>query len=413
MRLVVVVKGYPRLSETFIAQELRALELRGWDLVVVSLRAATDKAIHPIHREIEAPVVYLPEYLRDAPARVFKALRRAIALPGFARAMGVFWRDLRRDCNRNRVRRFGQALVLATEVVKDDDALYAHFLHTPASVARYAALMLDRPFGISAHAKDIWTTPAWEKREKLEDAAWAVTCTAGNMAHLNALIQAPTPPVHLVYHGLKLQAWPAQLTVTVPSEREPVRLLCVARAVPKKGLDTLLDALALLPDALDWRLTHIGGGTETAVLQAKAADLGIAERVAWLGAQPADAVHRAYRDADLFVLASRIAADGDRDGLPNVLMEAMAAGVAVIATEVAAIPELVQNGTNGRLVPTDAPAVLAQAIADLATDRKARERLAQAGRATVVERFAMDGGIDRLDALMREALGLPAAVRAA
>ena len=136
-----VLKGYPRLSETFIAQEIRALEERGLDIRIVSLRHPTDAVRHPIHAEIVAPLLYLPEYLWREPLRVLAGWRASRALPGYRRARAAFLRDFRRDPTPNRTRRFGQALVLAHELPAEVTRLHAHFMHTPASVARYAALL--------------------------------------------------------------------------------------------------------------------------------------------------------------------------------------------------------------------------------------------------------------------------------
>src|SRR5690242_14028287 len=145
-RVAFVLKGYPRLSETFIAQEIRALEQRGLDIRIVSLRHPTDRAVHPVHREIRAPLLYLPEYLHQEPRRVLRAWRKLRRHPRYPLLRRAFLADLRRDPTRNRVRRFGQALVLAAELAPGVERLHAHFLHTPASVARYAALLLDLPW---------------------------------------------------------------------------------------------------------------------------------------------------------------------------------------------------------------------------------------------------------------------------
>src|SRR5207248_1335577 len=154
-----------------------------------------------------AAVLYLPEYLKDEPRRVVAAWHHARQLPGYAAARRVWLADLVRDPTPNRVRRFGQALVLAAEMSPDTRHLHAHFLHTPASVARYAAIICRLPWSLSAHAKDIWTSPAWEKREKLASAEWAVTCTESGRSHLAAL--APSPDtVRLSYHGLDLDRFP-------------------------------------------------------------------------------------------------------------------------------------------------------------------------------------------------------------
>ncbi len=202
--ITVVLKGYPRLSETFIAQELLALQKRGFKLHFISLRHPTDTKTHPIHDEITAPVMYLPEYLHDEPGRVFKSWIAARKLPGYKRAFQVWQKDLKRDQSRNRVRRFGQAMTLAAELPVGTAEIYAHFLHTPASVARYAAMMHEIPWSCSAHAKDIYTSPDWEISEKLVDVNWLKTCTAFNVAHLKNLAAEPEK-VSLLYHGLDLE----------------------------------------------------------------------------------------------------------------------------------------------------------------------------------------------------------------
>src|SRR5262249_51333086 len=196
-----VLKGSPRLSETFIAQEIRSLERRGLHIRLYSLRRPTEGKRHPVHDEIRAPLVYLPEYLYQEPRRVLRSWRKARHFPGYAKAWPVWRRDLARDPTPNRIRRFGQACVLAAELPREVGRIHAHFLHTPASVARYAALMRGLPWSVSAHAKDIWTTPDWEIAEKLADAAWTVTCTRAGQARLVGLSPRPET-VALAYHGL-------------------------------------------------------------------------------------------------------------------------------------------------------------------------------------------------------------------
>ncbi|MBI3514478.1 MAG: glycosyltransferase [Proteobacteria bacterium] len=404
-----VLKGYPRLSETFIAQEIRALEQRGLDILIVSLRQPTDRATHPIHREITAPVVYLPEYLHHAPGAVLAAWRALRRRPGYRAARRTWWRDFKRDPSRNRVRRFGQALVLAHRLPAAIGWLHAHFLHTPASVARYASLLTGLPWSVSAHAKDIWTTPEWDKTEKLADCRWLVTCTAAGATHLRALAAAPER-VALAYHGVDLDRFGAAATVARPRRagaeaRDPAVILSVGRLVDKKGYPDLLDALARLPSTMHWRFVHIGHGPERARLARQAAALGIADRIAWLGAQPHDVVLQHYRSADVFALASRIAGDGDRDGLPNVLMEAQSQGLACVATAVAAIPELIVGDDTGLLVPPRDPPALSAALERLIGDPELRARLGAAGRARLVQQFSHVHGIDQLADLFGLASG--------
>ena len=397
-----ILKGYPRLSETFIAQDILALEQRGLDIRIFSLRHPTDRAVHPVHREIKAPVSYLPEYLHDAPLRVWRAWRAMRKAPNYRAARTAFLADLRRDLTPNRIRRFGQALVLARELPKAIGALHAHFLHTPASVARYAAILTGLPWTCSAHAKDIWTTPEWEKREKLAAMAWLVTCTDSGREHLAAL--APSAgKVALVYHGLDLARFAFQPSLHAVA-KTPL-ILSVGRAVEKKGFDDLLVALAALPPARDWRFVHVGGGPLLPALKRQAEQAGIAARIEWRGALPQDEVLRLYREADLFVLPSRVAGNGDRDGLPNVLMEAQSQGLACISTRVSGIPELITDGETGVLVPSGDTPALARAIETLLADPAARARLGEAGRARITARFSHAAGIDILAAKF----GLPCA----
>ncbi len=255
--------------------------------------------------------------------------------------------------------------------------IYVHFLHTPGSVARYAAMMRDLSWSASAHAKDIYTTPDWELADKLADLDWMVTCTAANVAHLAGIAPSERDKIALLYHGLDLARFPA--SDARPEPGGPARILSVGRAVPKKGFDTLLQALALLPRDLAWHFTHVGGGGERDRLQALAADLGIADRITWLGARAQDEVLALYRQADIFVLASRVAEDGDRDGLPNVLMEAQSQEVACVATRVSAIPELIQDDETGLLVEPNDPKALSAAIEQLIREPALRRKLAAAG----------------------------------
>ena len=405
--IAVVLKGYPRLSETFIAQELRALEERGLRLVLYSLRHPTDGATHPVHAELRAPVTYLPEYLHHEPVRVWRAWREIRRLPGYRAARAVWWRDLLRDRTRGRVRRFGQALVLAAELPRDVAHLHAHFLHTPASVTRYAAAMRGLAWSCSAHAKDIWTIPAWEKREKLDACAWATTCTGANTRHLRELA-GPASRVDLNYHGIDTSRFPAP-----PQARQardgrdpaaPVGILAVGRAVDKKGFDDLLSALALLPPDRHWRLTHIGGGPLLRKLLKAARKLGLSERIHWRGPQLQAAVLDAYREADIFVLPCRLSADGDRDGLPNVLLEAQSQKLACVSTRVSGIPELIEDGVSGLLVEARAPASLAQALERLIADPLLRQRLGEAGFARTTSAFSMHAGADRLAAQFADSL---------
>ena len=405
--LIVVLKGYPRLSETFIAQELLGLERAGYRLHIASMRHPTDCQTHPVHRQIRAPVHYLPEYLYHAPMRVLRSIARARRLPGFRRALSTWIADLRRDFSPNRFRRFGQAAVLAAEMPPETRWLYAHFIHTPSAVTRYASLMTGLPWSCSAHAKDIWTSPEWELRDNLASAQWVVTCTRLGYERL-ARLAPHEGHLRLIHHGLDFasfgpnQGGASRRNGSDPSE--PVRLLAVGRAVEKKGFDVLLKALARLPASLHWSLTHIGGGELLKSLQRRAQMLGIASRITWRGPQPHSAVLEAYRSSDLFVLPCRTAANGDRDGLPNVLMEAQSQRLACLSTTAGGVPEVIRHGLTGLLVPPEDAAALADAIARLIVDPDWRARLAIAGESHVRAGFDMRKGLGTLVALFDASL---------
>ncbi|RCS22750.1 colanic acid biosynthesis glycosyltransferase WcaL [Phyllobacterium salinisoli] len=404
-KIVVVVKGYPRLSETFIAQELLGLERAGIELVIVALRRPTDGKRHPVHDEIKACVHYLPEYLHEEPLRLVRSALTCFPRAGFRRALGAFVRDLRRDPTRNRIRRFGQALVLAAEWPERAGWLHAHFAHTPASVTRYTSLLRGLPWTCSAHAKDIWTSEDWDLADKLSSARWMVTCTKAGFTHLKSLASGSSR-VHLSYHGLDLARFGRFEGDRPPhdgsSRVEPVDILSVGRAVEKKGYDTLLQALALLPRDLAWRFVHAGGGDQLDRLKALAEKLGIAPRISWKGALAQEDVLRLYRDADIFALACRIAADGDRDGLPNVLVEAASQRLICVSTNVSGVPELLTDGETGLLVPPDDPAALARALERTIRHPALRTRLGDAAERHVRTRFDHRSSIGQLKSLFEQ-----------
>ncbi|MGZ2486773.1 glycosyltransferase involved in cell wall biosynthesis [Rhizobium pisi] len=401
-KILVVLKGYPRLSETFIAQELLGLEKAGFDLTLISMRRPTDKKRHPVHDEIRARVVYLPEYLHEEPIRVLKGLFAGFSKPGFKALIKRFLTDLKRDISRNRFRRLGQALVLAREWPDGGEWLHAHFIHTPASVTEYASILTGTPWTCSAHAKDIWTSPDWELHEKLGSARWTVTCTRTGYEHMRTLTPRKEA-VHLSYHGLDLARFGhfagERSDRTGGNPDDPAFILSVGRAVEKKGYDVLLRALALLPADLHWRMDHIGGGEELTKLKALAAELGLSHRVVWKGAMAQEDVLDHYRRADLFALACRIAANGDRDGLPNVLVEASSQRLVCLSTEVSGVPELLKNGENGLVVPPEDPVLLARALEAAIRDPALRKRLGDAAESQVREHFDYHSSIRQLAGL--------------
>jgi len=403
-KVAFVVKGYPRLSETFITREILALERLGLKIALYALRHPTDMSVHEFHGEVSAPVAYLPEYLKDEPRRVMAGLNWALKYGEFREAFATFFKDLRRDLTTNRIRRFGQALVLAAELPDEVDHIHAHFLHTPTSVARYAALLKGMEFSFSAHAKDVWTLPEWEIKEKQAAAKFGVTCNKAAAAYFQNIIGTAdgTPAVELQYHGIDVTTLPSR-TIERESRKgdsaeNPVTILTVARAVRKKGLEHLLDSLSALPADLHWRWVHIGGGPDRSELKNKARRAGISTRIMWLGPRTQTTIFRWMELADLFVLPSIIAEGGDRDGLPNALLEAQGHGLACIGSDIAGIPETIRHNQTGILVPPADTEALTRALVILCRNPKTRAQLGQAAYTFVRQNFSQDRHIGQLAA---------------
>jgi glycosyltransferase involved in cell wall biosynthesis len=246
-KIAVFLKGYPRLSETFIAKELLWLEQNGFDLVFFSLRHPTDQKTHPIHDEIQADVIYLPEYLHQHLFFVIKTLLFSLWKNpcGFFMALKTMLHHFIQNPSRNSIRRFGQAAASYYALMqnqkqtgKDFDWIYAHFMHTPASCAMYCSMISQIPWCCSAHAKDIWTSDHRDLQTKLSSMRFLATCTKNNVKHLKhiALTENDSEKVHLIYHGLDFQRFTPRKQAKQRDQNQPLRIITIGRAVPKKGI---------------------------------------------------------------------------------------------------------------------------------------------------------------------------------
>lgn len=392
-----ILKGYPRLSETFIAQEMRLLESRGLELEIYSLRGPREKERHPVHREIRAGVTYLPEYLslRD----VLPNLRAFRAFPrGYSRAFAhALVKSVRRR-KKSPLKRLFQAgwLIDRKGLGRPGGVghLHSHFLHTPTELALYASRITGLTYSISAHAKDIYTSSAEEVRERVENARFLMTCTKFNFEKIREIVgPAHADKVNEVYHGVNLEAF--RPSGEGPRALPARRLLTVARLVEKKGYDDVFRALKLLKDqGLSLPYDIFGAGELRKPLEALATELGIAAQVKFHGAVTQPQVLEAYRAGGVFVLASFETANGDRDGIPNSMAEAMSMELPVVATKVSGIPELVEDNVTGLLVNPRDPAALAAAIRRVLEEPGLGARLGRAARGKVAEVFDAHRCID-------------------
>ena len=400
--LAIVVKGFPRLSETFIARELEALERRGLRFSLHALRnPGKDAAL--TRYSVQAECSYLPEYLHDAPFTVLKAFVSALSLPGFRDAWRQFMLDLGQDFTRARFRRFGQACVLATRLGAETRHIYCHFSHSPASVTRYAARLLKVGYSISAHAKDAWTDPEWDLRLKLDGATFVTTCNRSAFDRLKLI--APHCRLHLNHHGIEASLIVKQATCSSRAGNDPgnpVRILSVARAVEKKGLVHLLQALKQLPPDLHFRIEHFGDGPLLPSLKALARDSGLGEKVTFHGGKAHEDVIAAMDASDVLVFPADVASDGDRDGIPNVILEANARGLCVVACNAGGVSEAVLDGVTGALVPRADPDALAERLDEVIRNPDLRRRWAENALNTNMSAFDGGAGHDSLFKLLSE-----------
>lgn len=383
-RIGVLVKRFPKLSETFVLEEVLGLERLGVPLTLYTLEPPSDELVHPAVAQVRAPVRQLPRSLQEDTLRTLRRhLREAATAPWrYARALAsaaargrAGWRD------------FARAGWLAGQLREDGVAhLHTHFISTPADVATLVSTLSGRPFSISAHAKDIYLARSEDLARKLHAARFTVTCTDFNCRTLRAA--APAATVQRMYHGIDAAVFhPSRRAVPalVP------RILAVGRLVEKKGLDTLVEACRLLRGrGVPYRCEIVGYGAERERLAALIAAHGLDDQVQLCGKLTREQVVERYARTAVFVQPSRVAADGDRDGIPNVLLEAMAMGLPVVATRVSGIPEVVQHGDNGLLVGVDDAAAVADAVQQLVETPELAARLGRNARQSVLRDFDND-----------------------
>lgn len=403
-----ILKGYPRISETFISTEILLLESLGVPVEIYSLRQPRESFSHESIGKIKAPVTYVPEYVLPDWQALLRSNARLWGRLGsrytkcLAEAIARAW-ERRSGAT---LRHFLQAGHLATLRLCDRPVahLHAHFCHTPTSVALFASQLTGLPFSFTAHAKDIYTSDPNQLARKIRKARFVVTCTRYNAAYLTGLRNGDkaTTPLHTIYHGIDLDFFTFNRS---PLPAPPYLILSIGRMVPKKGYDDLLKALKILDDAgLDFQFVQIGTGEIESKIRALVAALGLGHRVKMLGTLAHREVIAWYRKAHCFALACKVAPDGDRDGIPNVLIEAMAVGLPVVATRVSAIPELVEAGVTGTLVEPEDPAAMAKAIIHVLLHPRAHEQEVRGARARVEEAFDNRRCVMRLHRLLQEAL---------
>ena len=377
VRVGYVTKMFPRFSETFVLTELLQLERLGYEAEIFSLRPPADGRFHARLADLRAPVTYLTSAGIKA-ADLWAELASAAVELG---DLGPYLSELLRLDSRFAL----QAVQLARHCRRLGlTHLHAHFASAGTTVARVAARIAGISYGFTAHAKDIYCEVDQDDlRRKLRDAVDVVTVSDFNRDHLTSEFGADADRVRRVYNGLDLDAF----EFSDPSERSAT-IAAVGRLVEKKGFAVLLDALALLvADGHQVDLVLVGSGVLEGALRAQAERLGLAGRVTMLGGLPQHRVAEIVTNAAVFAAPCVVGEDGNRDGLPTVLLEAMALGTPCVATPVTGIPEIIEHEVTGLLVPERDPRALADALNRLLDDPVLRSGLAKAARDLVETEF--------------------------
>ena len=404
--LGMILKGYPRISETFISNEILLLEKLGFPIHLFSMRRPRENFTHQSVNQIQAAVDYLPEtLLKPLPRLLYRNCLLAAQRPRiYARALKIAFQRFLRTHKSATLKHLFQAGYLVQRLMPDRRIihLHAHFAHSPASVAMFASILSGRPFSFTAHAKDIYTSDPRQLKEKAALAKFVVTCTEYNRRYLMALCDGEPREIHRIYHGIDTGLF--SLSPHGVSKAEtPYRILTVARLIAKKGLPTVYRALKILQDqGIVFKHTLIGDGEDREKILSIIKDLGLTAHTRWLGTQPHEVVRDYYKRAHLFVLGCEVAPNGDRDGIPNVLFESMAMGVPVVATNLSAIPELVETEKTGLLVDPGFPEKMAAAMLRMLTDADLRTRIIPAARQRVVHDFDNQPLIRDLAAVYRK-----------
>jgi glycosyltransferase involved in cell wall biosynthesis len=406
-----VMNGYPRLSETFITHEIYQLERMGLPLRLFSVKREREEKVHPVVAAVRAPLTYLPDattlsgttlarwMVRNLP--VFWRGNAAVArrhplryLRTLAAALAMCWRYRPRGegirLRKVFVKEFLQAGQIAAELLRAGDVghLHGHFCHGVATITWFASRLTGIPFSFTAHAKDIYQAdlnPGDLLERKLNAARFVATCTCANASVLRARHSRPDE-VHAIYHGLDTDYFSP-----VPQsggQRMPI-ILSVGRFVEKKGFDHLIEACAHLKrDGVRFGCVIVGerGDAYDGICRL-IEQRGLGDFVKLRGAVAQDELRDMYRLARVFALPCQVTADGDRDGFPNVLAEAMATGVPVVSTAISGIPEMIDDGAHGLLVQSGDARALADALRRVLGDDALHARLAKAGRQRVCERF--------------------------
>jgi len=382
-RIGYVLKRFPRLSETFILNEILGLEAHGVHVHIISLYAAEQGVRHAAMARLRARVTYL----RAEPAEA-----AAAAVEGPPSVVGP--EALERDAAR----------VAEAVIAERLEHLHAHFATAATDLARAASRLTGLPYSFTAHAKDIYHQGIEPRqlRAKIAEAAFVVTVSDFNRNYLLETCGSDlAPKLRRIYNGIDLR----QFAFYGPDGRDGSAVLGVGRLIEKKGFADLIEAIGLLRSRpREVRLTIVGRGALQTELAAQIDRLALGNCVQLVGAVAQDRVAALMRSHALLALPCVVARDGNRDALPTVLLEAMATGLPVVSTSLTGIPEVIDHGRTGWIVPPQNPPALADAIAALMDDGSFCRRATVAARQKAERQFDLRKNTERLARLFGAAV---------
>ncbi|MGO1463058.1 MAG: glycosyltransferase family 4 protein [Marinobacter sp.] len=384
-----VLKRYPRYSETFVVTEILAHEAAGLELEIFALRSVEEAYFQDNLGKVRAPVNRIPDRFRTPDTLWSLICQARDTLPGGWAALHAINDATGRD--------MAQAIIVALACHERGIVhLHAHFATVSTTVARLAARLAGITYSFTAHAKDIYYNydEPVALAAKINDAAAAVTVSDYNLAHLQERLGPGARKLVRIYNGLDLERFARTPFIAAGHE-----ILAVGRLIEKKGFDVLIEAVRRLrANGSKVSCRIIGEGEARAQLQAQIANAALEDAVRLDGPLAQGEVMSALRTTTMLVCPCVLGEDGNRDGLPTVLLEAMALGTPCVSTDITGIPELVRDGETGLCVPSRDPQALAEAISRLLADPALGQRLSNAGRMLIERNF----DINRNAACLRE-----------
>ncbi|MFQ6025987.1 MAG: glycosyltransferase family 4 protein [Dehalococcoidia bacterium] len=392
-----VLKKFPTLSETFVLNEILAQEALGERVHIFSLERPNDSRFHQDLSRLQGSISYIPDF--HGFKSLWKMNRNNLFSKDRRRYLKIFLSTLSKG-HPTLMWRLLQACFVANQAKSRRlGHLHAHFSNSPATIACLAGEIANIPFSFTGHAVDLFLEKYAKPKvlsDKISRSRFAVTVSDFNKEMMDGLSRGNPDKIHRIYNGINLE----KFNTNGDAPPETFTILTVARLIEKKGLPTLVEACEILRDQeVPFKCEIVGGGGLYSTLRQMIREKNLTDQVSLLGAMTQEQVVERYHSSNLFVLPCQVGANGNRDGLPVSIVEALACGLPVVSTPVTGIPEAINDGYNGLLVPESDPAALAGAIESLITDRQKYDRMRECARESVENQFDLRNSAKELNEL--------------